>query len=146
MNQNIANELEKLWSDFDKNPVKNKLEAFYRLKKASMKQDLPQLIDALKSERNDFWTRELLSDPISDLGGIEYLSELFDALQKNEDEGHDNDSFCNNLIEITRAEPTACKERLFGLINVIDFKHKAKAEWLLEFCELDQHDRLGSME
>jgi hypothetical protein len=135
MNSAIAKELEVLWSDLGGNGVEEKLEAFARLKAIATGNDLPQLIDAIKAERNDFWTRELLSDPISDLGGTDYLPELFDALKKNKDEGHDNDSFCHHLTEIAWADPTACKRKLQELISTEGFAHKDTAQWLLEFCE-----------
>lgn len=61
------------------------------LKWRRQKGDNPQLPDALTSNRNDFWIRGLLSEPVSDLAGSKCLPELFDALQKNYDEGHDND-------------------------------------------------------
>lgn len=135
MNNAIEKELLILWSDFDVNDEEQKLEAFERLKNAAAKGDLPQLLAAIKSEKNDFWTRELLSEPISELGGSEYLPELFEALQKNYDEGHDNDSFCHNLTEIAYAEPDLCKKKLRALIDSPDFMHKSRAKWLLEFCE-----------
>ena len=135
MNPIIEKELEVLWSDFDKNDVDQKLEAFEGLKNSATKDDLPQLISALKSERNDFWTRELLAEPISELGGCEYLSELFEALQKNYDEGHDNDGFNAYLTETAYSEPQLCKKKLLELTAAPDFKYKNRAEWLLEFCE-----------
>ena len=134
MNLIIEKELEVLWADFNDYNVEQKLESFERLKNAATKDDLPQLISALKSKKNDFWTRELLSEPISELGGYEYLPELFNALQKNFDEGHDNDSFCHFLKEIAYTEPDLCKQKLLKLIDSSDFKHKNHAEWLLEFC------------
>lgn len=82
MSQSIAKELEVLWSKFEENGVEEKLEALEKLKLAATKEDLPQLLDALKSNRSDFWVRELLSEPVSNLGGSKYLPELFDALQK----------------------------------------------------------------
>lgn len=135
MNKAITKELENLWSDFAENDVDEKLEAFGRLKAAATKEDLPQLLDALESGRSDFWVRELLSEPISDLGGSKYLPELFDALQKNYDEGHDNDGFNHFLTEIAWAEPEACKEKLAELLANEKFKHREAAMWLLEFCE-----------
>ena len=135
MNEVIARELEILWSDFSVNTVEQKLEAIERLKSVSTKDDLPQLITALKSEKNDFWTRELLSEPISELGGSKYLIDLFEAFQKNFDEGHDNDSFSLNLTEIAYSEPVACKEKLLKQLNSAEFKHRNHAEWLLGFCE-----------
>lgn len=135
MNEIIQNELAILWSDFDENNVEDKLEAFERLKNLARKDDLPQLISALMSEKNDFWTRELLSQPICELGGSEYLPELFEALQKNYNEGHDNDSFNFYLTEIAFSEPQLCKNKLLELIANPNFKYKNRAEWLLQFCE-----------
>ena len=128
-------EMEVLWSDFDTYDVDQKLEAFMRLKSASSENDLPDLLVLLKSERNDFWTRELLAEPIAELGGVEYLDQLFDALAINFAEGHDNDSFLHFLTEIAWAEPGECKEKLLALISIPDFEHKEQAEWLLQFCE-----------
>lgn len=138
MNKIIENELEILWSDFDENDVEEKLESFERLKNSATVDDLPQLISALKSEKSDFWTRELLSEPISELGGVEYLQELFDALQKNYDEGHDNDSFLHHLTEIAYFNQNSCKIKLQQLIALPDFKYKNHAEWLIEFCEVNE--------
>ena len=135
MNEVIAKELEILWSDFSENDVEQKLESFGRLKNAATKDDLPQLISALKSGKSDFWIRELLSEPISELGRSEYLPELFEALERNYDEGHDNEGFCFFLTELADSEPESCNENLLKLIESPDFKYKKHAEWLLEFCE-----------
>ncbi len=135
MNEAIAKEFEFLWSDFDDYDVEQKLESFERLRNSATKDDLPQLISALKSEKNDFWIRELLSEPISKLGGSEYFPELFEALQKNYDEGHDNDGFCFFLTELANSEPELCKKNLLKLIDSPEFKFRNHAEWLLEFCE-----------
>jgi hypothetical protein len=135
MNTKIAKELQILWSDFDENDVDAKMEAFERLKRASKKKDLTQLVVALKSEKNDFWTRELISEPISELGGCEYLSELFDALGKNYDDGHDNDTLNHLLTEIAEAEPELCKQKLKELLSEGDYQHRETAEWLFEFCK-----------
>ena len=135
MNSVISKELEVLWADFNESDLDEKLAAFERLNTAATTDDLPQLIDALKSDRNDFWVRELLSEPISELGGSKYLSELFDALQINYAEGHDNDGFNHFLTEIAWAEPQACKAKLLELLSDESFAHKKAARWLIEFCE-----------
>ncbi len=135
MNRVISKELEVLWSDFDENDLDEKLAAFERLKAGSTKNDLSQLLVALKSDRNDFWIRELLSEPISEYGGSTCLPELFDALQMNYAEGHDNDGFNHFLTEIAWAEPEACRRKLLELLANENFVHREAAEWLLEFCE-----------
>ena len=135
MSQFIEKEMDILWSDFEDYGVEQKLEAFERLKKSATEEDLPKLVELLKSARNDFWVRELLSEPISDLGGTKYLSDLLDALELNEQEGHDNDGFNHQLIEIAWADPDGCKEKLINLLADPTFRHREVAEWLLTFCE-----------
>lgn len=135
MNPIIEKGLEILWSDFNDYDVEEKLESFERLKNSATIDDLPQLISALKSEKTDFWVRELLSQPISELGGSYYLPELFEALQKNYDDGHDNDGFCFFLTELADSETELCKKKLLELIDSPTFEYKNHAKWLLEFCE-----------
>ena len=137
MNTNLQKELEIIWSDFDDYGygIEQKIEAIERIKKIATKDDLPQLILGLKSEKNDFWTRELLSEPICYLDDGSYLLELFEALEKNFEDGHDNDGFCCFLTELAESEPELCKKKLLELIAMPDFKYKNRAEWLLQFCE-----------
>ena len=135
MNQTIDHEIQILWAGFDKYDVEEKIAAFARLKDASRQEDLPQLIELIKSRKNDFWTRELLSEPICELGGSNHLVELFEALELNREEGHDNDAFHNFLIEIALTDPAACREKINALLELSDYKHKETAEWLLEYCE-----------
>ena len=134
MNKIIEKEMQVLWSDFENCDVEQKLAAFERLKAVCTEKDLPQLVELLNSDKNDFWVRELLSEPISDLGGSEYLPELFDALELNKIEGHDSDSFHHFLTEIAWAEPELCKNKLQELLAQAEFRHKELAEWLLTFC------------
>ena len=135
MNQVIEDEMKILWSDFEEYDVDQKLQAFERLKKSTTEEDLPRLVELLKSENNDFWVRELLSEPISDLGGTKYLPELFDALNLNEQEGHDNDGLNHFLTEIAWSDPEGCKEKFSSLLALPAFRHREAAEWLLTFCE-----------
>ena len=130
----VETEMEILWSSFDECDVDQKLQAFERLKSAATKADLPRLAEFLKSDKNDFWIRELLAEPIGELGGCEYLPELFDALELNRLEGHDNDGFLHALTEIAWAKPEACKTELNRLLSQPEFPHKEAAKWLLSFC------------
>jgi len=135
MNQIIEREMEILWSDFKNYDVDQKLESFKRLKNSATLDDLPRLVELLTSDKNDFWVRELLSEPISDLGGTTYLLELFDALELNEQDGHDNDGFNHSLIEIAWSDPEGCQKKLNILLAEPNFRHREVAEWLLTFCE-----------
>lgn len=127
--------MEILWSDFEDFDVDQKLAAFDRLKESATEADLPRLVEHLASDRNDFWVRELLADPISDLGGFRYLRELFDAYELNEREGHDNDGFNHFLMEIAWADAEGCRSKLNELLAQPNFRHTEIAKWLLDFCE-----------
>jgi len=135
MNIIIESGMQILWSDFNEFNVDEKIEAFERIRASTTEEDLPILVGLLKSEKNDFWVRELLAEIISDLGGSKYISELFDALKINESEGHDNDGFNHFLTEIARSDPQGCKASLVALLAQENFGHKETAEWLLTFCE-----------
>jgi len=113
------------------------LRAFDRLMAKVTKANLPTLISAIQSPRNNFWTRELLSEPICNLGGSDHLEVLFAAAKLGEEEGHDNDGFNTHLIGIASTEPAKCRAKLQELLARDDFKERDKAMWLLEFCEAD---------
>jgi len=131
MTSSLADQLEKLWSETD---VEAMIEAQEQLKSIATKEDLPALVDALKSDRNDFWTRELLAEPIAYLGGVNYLPELFDALEKNYSDGHDSDTLVHLITEIASLNPDACRAKLQDLKGASESAHNKYADWLLDFC------------
>ena len=45
------------------------MKAFERLKSIATEADLPALVAAIQSPKNNFWTRELFAEPICHLGG-----------------------------------------------------------------------------
>lgn len=129
MTSRLQPHVEILWSELDIDTV---LEAQERLIAVATKEDLPELVEAIRSERNNFWTRELIAEPIASVGGSDFLCELFDAKDKNHNEGHDNDSLNFFLTEIAKREPAACKVKLEGLMASPAYRGYAK--WLLDFC------------
>lgn len=142
----IAKEIEAIFAgqnvggDVDVDGV---LEAFERLSSIATEADLPTLVTAIQSPRNNFWTRELFAEPICRLGGSDYLEALFEAAQLGLDEGHDNDSFNTSLSEIAYVEPEKCRTRLEELLARPHFKHRETATLLLEFCETNKHDGMA---
>ena len=88
----------------------------------------------MKSDRNDFWTRELISEPVAYLGGVDYLPELFEALEKNSSDGHDSDSLVHFLTEIATMNPEASRARLEELKDSPDSANTKYVDWLFEFC------------
>lgn len=110
------------------------LESFADLNRISTIADLQALVTALQSDQSNFWLRELLSGPIARIGGSGCLPILLDAVVKGENEGHDNDLLCSNLIEMAAAHPTACREVLNAMIQASEYQHKEVATWLLDYC------------
>ena len=110
------------------------LKAFERLNSIATEIDLPALVIAIQSPKNNFWTRELFAEPICDLGGADYLEPLLEAAQLGLDEGHDNDGFDGLLRDLAYIEPEKCRAKLEELLARDDFKHRELANWLLEFC------------
>ena len=135
MNPIIDQQMEIVWSPFEESDLDQKLKAFEVLKKNATAEDLPQLLTLLESKRNGFWERELLSEPLCELGGTKYLPQLFEAADKNTKEGHDNDSFNHFLIEIAWSDSEGCDQALRALLRDSQFKYREHAEWLLTFCE-----------
>ena len=131
---NVESLLTLMFEGSANNEVELVLANFEELKRISTIANLPVLIAAMQSEQSDFWLRELLAEPITRLGGCDYLPILFDALEKGEDEGHDNDSFCFFLIEMAEADPILCRKKLETMIATRGHKHREISEWLLEFC------------
>lgn len=135
MKELIQKELENLWNKSDDVDIDKQLEIFDGLKSIVTKDDLPQIVSALQSEKSDFWIRELLAEIICDLDGYEFLLELFVALEKNFKEGHDNDGFCFFLTELASSNSIECKKKLENFLFTPDFKYKDNAKWLIEFCQ-----------
>lgn len=143
----IAKEIEAIFAGQDVGDgevdIDGVIAAFERLNSIATEADLPILVAAIQSPRNNFWTRELLSEPICQLGGSDYLEPLLEAAQLGLDEGHDNDSFNMNLSEIAYVEPEKCRTKLEELLARADFKHREAATWLLEFCKTNKPDGMA---
>lgn len=136
----LADEIEAIFAGQDTEDgdidVDGVLAAFERLKNEATVADLPQLVAAIRSPRNNFWTRELLAEPIAELGGTDHLDLLLEAAQLGRDEGHDNDGLNACLIGVAHSAPDKCRVRLEALLARADFRHHEYANWLLEFCDV----------
>ena len=111
------------------------LSALERLKDKATVDHILELVAAIQSPQSNFWTRELLSEPLCLLGGSKYMEILLDAAQLRLDDGHDNDGFHFNLIEMVETAPIKCSTKLKELIARDNFRHHEAAIWLLEFCD-----------
>lgn len=115
--------------------VEAQLEAFKKLNASVTVSDLPVLLKAIKSETSNFWVRELLSEPIINLAGAKALPELMAALQKNFEEGHDNDGFLLFLTELAEEDPTGVRAALEKLAKTATKVELENINWLLEYCQ-----------
>jgi hypothetical protein len=135
----ITEELKAIFAGQDvEGDVDGVIAAYDRLVERATVDDIPELIAAIQSSENNFWTRELLSGPICHLDGPNHLEILFDAAQLGLDEGHDNDHFHFNLSEMAELESDKCRKKLKELLAQNNFRHREAAEWLLEYCETDK--------
>lgn len=110
-------------------------EAFQKLKSSVTAQDLPVLLQALKSNTSNFAVRELLAEPIIDLAGVTALPELMAAFRKNFEEGHDNDTFQVLLIDLAEADREGARAALHKLAERANKDELEDIDWLLKFCQ-----------
>ncbi len=120
---------------FEESGIDAKLAAFEELKEHVSDADLPELLDVICSTEIDFWTRELLAEPVADLGGAEVLPTLLAAYQQNFDAGHDNDGFSHTLREVAWLDPGGSRSALADLVQADDENTRNHAGWLLDFCD-----------
>jgi hypothetical protein len=136
----IADDLEAMFARDVEIDIDGVLAAFERLKEKATSDSVPQLVSAMHSPRSNFWIRELLSEPICELGGSDYLDVLLDAAQLGLDEGYDNDGFHFHLTELAISDPVLCRAKLEQLLEREDFRHREAAHWLLDFCVLGESE------
>lgn len=118
----------------DGDEVEDVLGVFALIRSRASHDDLPILLSALCSDRSDFWVREMLAEPIADLGGPGVLPELLCAYERNREDGHDNDSFTIHLIDLVEQNPDESRTVLRRIIDTGDADLRPDAEWLLKYC------------
>src|SRR3954447_15724592 len=65
---------------------------------------LPRLHQLLAGGR-DFFVREAAAAPIARMEGLRALPQLLAAMERGEEEGHDNDGLCALIADLVAAEP-----------------------------------------
>ncbi len=131
----LAELLVKIFGDELYADIDQALRWFEEVRAVSKESDLPRLVEALGRPESDFWIREMLADPIAELGGLESLRELIEAFEHNFQDGHDNDGFQVILIEVVESDIVASRAKL----NELRSTFPESVEWLLEFCEPPSH-------
>jgi HEAT repeat protein len=121
----------------DAGNVDGSIAAAEELHKSAVAEDLPRLMSMLADP--DFFVREAVAWPISELAGASALPALLAAYQRGLDDGHDNDGFSAALIELVAAHRAEAQAVLEHLAKSGGAEMRINAEWLLEFCA-DQRD------
>ncbi len=106
------------------------LAAYAEIREVASESDLPELLAALESEKGDFWSREMLAEPIAEIGGLPVVEPLLVAYRRNAADGHDNDTFSHTLYELFTVgdDPKPELRRLASAGTEIS----AEAMWWLE--------------
>jgi hypothetical protein len=99
-------------------------------------EDVPRLLELLKHE--SFFVREAAAWPLAELQGPLLLPQLLVAYQRGFDEGYDNDGFTAALLEIPALHPEAAPVALKRYISTSTEPLRGHAEWLLQFCAVNE--------
>lgn len=110
------------------------LALFAKIRKKASVEDVPLLLDTMRSEQANFWVREMLAEPACALGGPKALPPLLEAFRMNEEERHDNDSFAVHLIDMVEEQPAESAAALKAVVEQGDEELTPIAVWLLEYC------------
>jgi hypothetical protein len=117
----------------DGDEIEGILGVYAQIRAQASLEDLPILLNALQSDRGDFWVREMLAEPIAYLGGPGVLPELLRAYERNREGGHDNDSFTINLIDLVELNPEESGDVLRRIMDSESADLRPAAEWLLQY-------------
>src|SRR5688500_6164508 len=102
------------------------------LDKAADESWLPRLHRLLALGR-DFFVREAAAVPIARLQGLRALPRLLHALQRGEDEGHDNDGLTAVISDLVWANPEEAAPMLRRMIRGPGERQRSDAAWLWGF-------------
>ena len=108
-------------------------QAAKRIQDSSTPADVPMLIELLKD--SDFVVREAAAWPLSDMGRVETLPDLFIALQRGFEEGWDNDGLLAAISDMACLYKSEVKTKLIEMSEGADENLNENIEWLLEYCE-----------
>jgi hypothetical protein len=111
------------------------MEAYAELMNLVTHDDLPILIEEIRSPTSDFFVRESLALPIIRIGGVKFLPDIIYAFDLNLKENYDNDGFSAFLVELAESDQSGCQAELDKILKSKDESLKESAKWLMEFCD-----------
>jgi len=129
---------EKRWNELvaavrDRNDIDGAVAACRSLQNEATMEDVPRLRELLRDD--DFFVREAAAWPLSDLGIIEALPDLLEALQRGEDDGHDNNGLIAAMTDLAGATPSESRTMIDEILASGDRRIREQAGWLRQLCE-----------
>lgn len=135
MKTTITDDLATMWNGRNGEAVDDTLAAYDRINNHATREDVPQLLSFIEQDDIGFWIRELLMVPILFEGGSRYLLDVFEAMRKNEAEGHNNAILTSELEGYVEMNPDECRPLLKTILAKDASLYRDYADWLLEYCE-----------
>ena len=131
----IKGDLAIMWRGRNGEAIDDTLAAYNRINSSTTSADIPELLSFIQQDDIGFWVRELLMVPVLCEGGSRYLLDVFEAMRKNEVEGHNSSILTAELEGYVEMNPEKCKPLLEDLLSDDDSLYSDYADWLLEYCE-----------
>jgi hypothetical protein len=111
--------------------MKTSLKAARQISKVADPSHINDLYKLMESD--NFYVREVIADPLARLEGVRALPILFQALQRGEQQGHDNDGLTNTMIGLFESNKDVVAPMLIDMTQSPLASLRADAAWALGF-------------
>jgi HEAT repeat protein len=108
------------------------LQAIRTMAEQAVAADIPRL-EHLVRHGEDFFVREAAATPLARLAGARALPLLFRAMDRGQEEDHDNDGLEATIIELLQTRPQDVAPVLLRLVRAARRKDRANAAWSLGY-------------
>jgi len=113
------------------NDIRLAIKAGRALSKMAKASNVPDLYALLQHE--SFFVREEVARPLARLEGAKALPALFQALNRGEQDGHDNDDLITTMIELFESHKREVAQLLLVMLKSDHASTRADAAWALSF-------------
>lgn len=97
---------------------------------------VPDLYRLLRDD--EFFVREAAAEPLARLEGVRALPQLFEALSRGEQEGHDNDGLVFTIVELLESHPEEVRPLLLAMLRSPEPQERGHAAWALGFAPAEE--------
>jgi hypothetical protein len=111
--------------------VKGATKAARQIAKRATTVHVKELYQLLNGD--SFFVREAAAIPLARLEGANVLPALFKAMQRGEQEGHDNDGLTNTIIDVLESHKAECLPMLQKMLESTDAETRTDAAWALGY-------------